>query len=290
MPTTLTLFDPDDMDEAPLPPLARVRLTVAYDGSAFHGFAPNPGVRTVGGSLVEALERILRHPVDLVCAGRTDKGVHAHGQVVDFVTNEGVDLEGLVRAVNGLCGPAVAVRCPELVPEAFSSRFDAVSRRYRYTIHNGPTPDPFSVRHAWHVRHPLDLDRLRLACDPFIGTHDFTSFCRRRLLRGRDGEQVEGTLVRRIDRLTVRRSRPKGLVLLRIDGKAFCHTMVRAITGSLVEVGRHRQPEAWVGELLAARDRTFAGPVAPPHGLSLVGVTFSRSAPPPYGSDHDEPT
>ena len=99
MPTLQTLFDPDDMDDSPRPPVGRVRLTVAYDGTRFHGFAPTPGVPTVGGTLMEALERILRHPVTLTCAGRTDKGVHAHGQVIDFLTTEGVDLDALVQAV-----------------------------------------------------------------------------------------------------------------------------------------------------------------------------------------------
>src|SRR5690606_31269482 len=109
MATPLTLFDEDDMHAAPAAPHVRVRLTVAYDGTPFHGFALNPGVATVAGRLTEALERVLRHPVELTCAGRTDKGVHAHGQVVDFLTTEGVDLPALCRAVNALCGPEVAV-------------------------------------------------------------------------------------------------------------------------------------------------------------------------------------
>lgn len=269
MPTTLTLFDPEDMDEAPLPPLVRVRLTVAYDGSSFHGFAPNPGVSTVGGSLGEALARVLRHPVALTCAGRTDKGVHAHGQVVDFVTTEGVDLEALTRALNGLCGPAVAVREPALVADSFSSRFDAVSRRYRYTVHVGPVPDPFSVRHAWHLRHDLDLDRLRLACDPFIGTHDFTSFCRRATRA--DGEEqsnvrdIHEARWEVVDDETLR---------FWIEASSFCHQMVRSIVGTMVDVGLGKRTAGDIRGILAARDRAAAGPVAPPHGLSLWNVRY----------------
>ena len=265
----MTLFDPEDMAEAPLPPLVRVRLTVAYDGSRFHGFAPNPGVSTVGGALGEALERILRHPVELTCAGRTDKGVHAHGQVVDFLTTDGVDLDGVVRAVNGLCGPAIAVREPVLVDQDFSSRFDARSRRYRYTIHNGPIPDPFTDRTAWHVRQPLDLHRLRLACDPLIGTHDFTSFCRR--ATAADGE--DKSLVRDVvdahwevvDDETLR---------FWIEASSFCHQMVRSIVGTLVDVGLGKRTPGELTGILRAKDRAAAGPVAPPHGLTLWHVTY----------------
>ena len=265
----LTLFDPEDVEAAPRPPVARVRLTVAYDGTRFHGFAMNPGVATVGGTLAEALERILRHPVELTCAGRTDKGVHAHGQVVDFVTTADADLDDVVRAVNGLCGPAIAVREPATVDDSFSSRFDATSRRYRYTIHNGPVPDPFSVRTAWHVRHPLDLARLRLDCDPLIGTHDFTSFCRK--ATGASGEEL--SLVRDVvdarwevvDDVTLR---------FWIEASSFCHQMVRSVVGTLVDVGAGRRTAGDVTAILRARDRSAAGPVAPPHGLTLWSVTY----------------
>ena len=265
----LTLFDADDIDAGPAPPTVRVRLTVAYDGTRFHGFAPNPGVPTVGGTLAEALERVLRHPVELTCAGRTDKGVHAHGQVVDFVTREGTDLDGLVRAVNGLCGPAIAVREPVAVDEGFSSRFDARSRRYRYTIHNSPVPDPFSERTAWHVRAPLDLHRLRLACDPLIGTHDFTSFCRR--ATGASGDEL--SLVRDVfdahwevvDDVTLR---------FWIEASSFCHQMVRSIVGTLVDVGAGKRAAGDLTAVLRARNRAAAGPVAPPHGLTLWSVTY----------------
>ena len=265
----LTLFDDDEIDPGPRPPVVRVRLTVAYDGTRFHGFAPNPGVATVGGTLAEALERVLRHPVELTCAGRTDKGVHAHGQVVDFTTSGGVDLAGLTKAVNGLCGPAIAVRDPAVVDDSFSSRFDASRRRYRYTIHNAPQPDPFSVATAWHVRHPLSVARLRLACDPLIGTHDFTSFCKR--ATGADGEALSA--VRDVfdarwevvDEHTLR---------FWIEASSFCHQMVRSIVGTLVDVGLGKRTPGDITGILAARDRAAAGPVAPPHGLTLWSVTY----------------
>ncbi len=265
----LTLFDPEDLDAAPYPPLVRVRLTVAYDGTRFHGFARNPGVATVGGTLTEALERILRHRVELTCAGRTDKGVHAHGQVVDFTTSEGVDLAGLTRALNSLCGPAIAVREPALVPDSFSARFDARSRRYRYTIHNSPVPDPFSVTTAWHVPHALDLDRLRLGCDPFIGTHDFSSFCRRAVRA--DGE--EQSAVRDVHEAQWEQVDASTLWFW-IEASSFCHQMVRSIVGTLVDVGLGKRKAGDITGILAARDREAAGPVAPAHGLTLWRVRY----------------
>lgn len=264
-----TLFDTETLGAGPRPPHARVSMTVAYDGTTFHGFAVNPGVSTVGGALVDALERVLRHRVDLTCAGRTDKGVHAHGQVIDFLTTAEVDLGGLVRAVNALCSPDIAVRQPRLVPESFSSRFDATSRRYRYTIHNSPIPDPFTVNTAWHVKEPMEIDRLRLACDPFIGTHDFSSFCRK--ATAADG--AEKSLVR-----DVHEARwdigPDGRLTFWIEASSFCHQMVRSIVGTIVDVGVGKLTPGDVTGILAARDRAAAGPVAPPHGLTLWHVAY----------------
>ncbi len=278
MPTALTLFDEDDMTAAPLEPLVRVRMRVAYDGTRFHGFAANPGVPTVGGTLTEALERVLRHPIELTCAGRTDKGVHAHGQVVDFATSEGVDLDSLVRALNSLCGPSIAVREVGLVALEFSSRFDAVARRYRYTVHNSPVPDPFSVHTAWHISEPLSMARLTLACDPLIGTHDFSSFCRRpkrpgTRAEGGGGPDEEVSLVRDVHSA---RWVDEGDGTLRfwIEASSFCHQMVRSLVGTLVDVGLGKLTPGDLLGIIAARDRAAAGPVAPPHGLSLWQVRY----------------
>lgn len=257
------------MDDAPRPPLARVRMTVAYDGTRFHGFAVNPGVSTVGGSLLEALERILRHPVDLTCAGRTDKGVHAHGQVVDFATADGVDLDALVRSLNGLCGPSIAVRDARFVADDFSARFDATFRRYRYTIHNSPVPDPFSTTTAWHVREPLSLDRLRLACDPLLGVHDFASFCRKGTRAdGTDAPTTRHVLDARWDLET------DGTLRFWIQGTSFCRQMVRSIVGTLVEAGLGRKTPGDIMGVIHARDRAACGPVAPAHGLTLWEVGY----------------
>ncbi|MGH9057750.1 MAG: tRNA pseudouridine(38-40) synthase TruA, partial [Acidimicrobiales bacterium] len=132
-------------------PTVRVRLLVAYDGGGFHGFALQPGVATVGGALAGALERHLRHTVELTCAGRTDSGVHAWGQVVSFDARAGVDPAGLQRAVNRALRPAIVVRAAEVAEDGYDARRSATGRRYRYTVRNHPVPDPFTARTAWHV-------------------------------------------------------------------------------------------------------------------------------------------
>lgn len=268
----MTLFDPAEA-ETPVGPTRRLRLTVAYDGTGFHGFAPNHGVRTVGGVLTEALARWLGHGVEITCAGRTDRGVHAHGQVLTVdvaearVADEGA-LDALVRSVNKMCGPEVAVRDPQLVDDGFDARFSATARRYRYRIWNHPEPDPFTARQAWHVEKPLALPALRLACDPLIGQHDFSTFCR--TPKGRD---VEPSMVRRV---TEARWIVEGDGHLRfeIEASAFCHHMVRSIVGTMVAVGVGRMTAGDVRGALASRDRARSGDMAPPHGLTLWTVRY----------------
>src|SRR4051794_14902239 len=184
------------MSAPPPSPTQRVKLVVAYDGAPFHGFAENQGVVTVAGKLRETLEQVLGHPVHLAGAGRTDAGVHAWGQVVSFdARGADLDLGRLQRSVNRLRGPTIVVRSAEAVPPEFDARFSARWRRYRYTVLNRPLPDPFLAATSWHVAVPLELRLLELACDPLIGEHDFSSFCRRPRST-RAGEEI--TLVRRV--------------------------------------------------------------------------------------------
>jgi tRNA pseudouridine38-40 synthase len=242
----------------------------------------------VQGVLEDALSRVLgstAEPVRTTGAGRTDRGVHAEAQVVHVDVPTAwprlADLDGLAAALDRMVGPALTIRRVRRVPAGFDARFSAVGRSYRYRLCDGPTMPPLWHHDTWHVGRDdrgsaLDLGAMEAAGRALVGEHDYASFCRRRMLRRPDGAEVVAPTVRRIDRLTVRRSRPAALVLLRIDGAAFCHQMVRSITGCLVEVGQGRRPAGWVAEVLAARDRRAAGPVAPPHGLSLVGVRYQR--------------
>lgn len=249
----------------------RVRLLVAYDGGAFSGFARNLAVTTVAGELEAHLSRVLKHDVVVTGAGRTDKGVHAWGQVVTFDTfADRVAPERLQRSINSVCGPAIVVRAIDLVDDTFDARFSARWRRYRYTILNSATPNPFLARYSWHLSDELSLDAMNQAGSALLGSHDFSSFCRR------PPDYHDGTpasLVREVTGLTWSR-REDEVVRLEITARAFCHQMVRSIVGTLVGVGRGRIGPDTVPAILDARDRAAAGDLAPPHGLCLYEVGY----------------
>lgn len=250
-------------------------MLVAYDGSAFHGFAPNAGVATVGGTLLDALTRVLRltTPPSLTCAGRTDAGVHAWGQVIHVdVADEAVpDLGRLHESLVKLLAPTIVVRELGLAPEGFDARFSATSRTYRYSVLNRAVPDPFLAATTWWVPEPLDLNALRLACDPLIGEHDFSSFCRAPKVP--DGTQP-ASLVRRV---ADARWHDDGDGLLRfwITANAFCHQQVRSVVGTLIDAGRRRIHAGDVAAILRARDRAMARNLAPGHGLCLWEVGYA---------------
>ncbi len=269
----MTLFDPPaDPVSRPDENRVRVRMTVAYDGTDFRGFAANRGVTTVSGTLAEALGRVLGRPVELACAGRTDAGVHAWGQVISFdAPAEGLDVVDLGRAVTKLCGGPIVIRDAVVADADFHARFSAVSRRYRYTVQNGPVPDPFTRRFTWHVEAPLDLERMHLGCDPLIGSHDFSSFCRAPKV---PADQAAPSLVRRVsDARWVELG--EGILRFEIEANAFCHQMVRSLVGTLVDLGLGRRSPGEVTGMLRAADRHAAGQVAPPRGLCLWEVTYA---------------
>ncbi|MBI4261704.1 MAG: tRNA pseudouridine(38-40) synthase TruA [Actinobacteria bacterium] len=245
--------------------MAVVKLVLAYDGTGFRGWARQPGRRTVQGVLEEALGRVLRRVPPLSVAGRTDAGVHARGQVVSFPAADGDDPDRILRAVNGMLSPEVVVRAATTMPVGFDARRSASAREYRYRIDLGPVPDPFTARFVWHRPGRLALGPMRGAAGHLIGTHDFASFCR--------APEAGGT-VRELREVAVSRSGDRVEVASRAD--AFCHQMVRSLVGTLVAVGEGRiEPDAIPG-ILAARDRAAAGPVAPPHGLTLERVAYGR--------------
>ena len=258
-------------------PTVRVRAVVAYDGAGFHGFATHPAVRTVGGTIAATLAKVWRVPaMEITCAGRTDAGVHGWGQVISFdlpvSALERKDLPKVQRAVNKLLEQEIVVRSVELADPMFDARHAARARRYRYTIVNRPWPDPFLARTAWHVPEPLDLRAMRHGCLPFIGAHDFTSFCRRPKRDLRPGE-TEISLTRRVRSLEWEEA-GDGILHLWIEANAFCHQMVRSITGTLVEVGRGRLRAGDMRSMLAARDRHVVAVLAPPQGLCLWSVDY----------------
>lgn len=251
----------------------KARLLVAYDGTGFRGFAPNEGVRTVMAVLADAISLVVRTPVELTGAGRTDAGVHAWGQVVSGDLPDDTDLDALVRRLNKLCAPDVAVRGAEWTGAHFDARFSAQWRHYRYDVWNAPTPNPLLAHRAWWVHHPLDLAVMNVAAVPLVGEHDFASFCRR-VKVGVD--EPEKSLVRNVISTAwaeVTTGEP-GLLRFEIRANAFCHQMVRSITGTLVDVGLGKLAGDAVPGILAARSRQEAGQVAPPHGLTLWAVGY----------------
>jgi tRNA pseudouridine38-40 synthase len=263
---------------APSAERTRLRLDVSYDGTGFRGFAAQPGQRTVAGVLADAIAVVAGHPVELVCAGRTDAGVHAEGQVVHVDVHPEVDVDRLLRSVNTITAPQVVVRAAGAAPDGFDARRSACARRYRYLIYEAPTADPLLARQAWHVEGPLDLRAMVSAADCFVGEHDFRAFCRRV-----PGSSPDAPIMRRV--LDARLGevpgpdgeRPSAGRLLRFDVTAtsFCHQMVRSIVGILAEVGRGRRRASDVVWLLREGDRSrVGGVIAPPQGLCLVAVAY----------------
>jgi tRNA pseudouridine38-40 synthase len=260
----VTLFESTQPGAGP----AQMKLVVAYDGTEFSGFAAQPGqpgVRTVGGVLAHAIGKVLRHDVQLACAGRTDAGVHAWGQVVSFPADPGLDPWRLQTAVSSMLGPEVVVRDADLVAPGFDARHSATWRQYRYTILNRPVPDPFRDRFTWWVPDALDVRALRLAADPFVGEHDFASFCR----KGAEGSSTTRNVLesRWVDE-------GHGVLRYEIGANAFCWQMVRSIVGTLVEVGIGKRRPGDVMAIIRAGEREAAGQLSPPRGLCLWDVGY----------------
>lgn len=258
-------------------PVRRARFVVAYDGGHFHGFASNDGVETVQGRLEAALSTIARRPITTTGAGRTDAGVHGWGQVVSCDLPDELAMRDVVKRLNGLCGPHIAIRSGEWAEAGFDARFSATYRHYRYHVLNAATPNPLLAARVWHVRPALSLPLMQLACDPLVGEHDFSSFCRRPKVPAGSPER---SLVRRVS-LARWTSVPDDhlgpddrLLRFEIRANAFCHQMVRSIVGTLVDVGLGKLHAGDLTAVLAARDRHAAGAVAPPEGLCLWEVGY----------------
>jgi tRNA pseudouridine38-40 synthase len=238
-----------------------VKLVLAYDGTDFRGFARQPGLRTVQGVLEAALERVLGGVPKIAVAGRTDAGVHAEAQVVSFPSEADPDL--IRQALNDMLGPEVAVTKAGPAPAGFDARHSATAREYRYRVRWGQVPDPFTASYEWHRPGRYRLDAMRRAAALLRGEHDFASFCR---------PPGEGSTVRTLQRLSVRRQ--GDLLEFRARADSFLHQMVRSLVGTLLAVGQGKMEAEAMPQVLSARDRSAAGPLAPPHGLTLLSVHY----------------
>ena len=245
--------------------MTRFALGLEYDGSDFMGWQSqtHPG-RTVQACLEEALGHVADHPVEVTCAGRTDAGVHAAGQVVHFDSEARRELRGWLLGVNSNLPPDVAVHwIRETTPE-FHARFKATARQYRYVILNRDTRPALSRAQLTWAHRPLDATRMAAAAQHLLGRHDFSAF--------RSVECQAKQPVRNLKRLDVRRDGERIVIDALADG--FLHHMVRNITGVLLAVGEGKREPAWALEVLEGRDRTLGGVTAPSAGLSLIAVQY----------------
>ncbi|WP_183093794.1 tRNA pseudouridine(38-40) synthase TruA [Nocardioides stalactiti] len=254
----------------------RLRIDLAYDGTDFKGWAAQPNLRTVQGELVGALATVLRRPADeiqVVCAGRTDAGVHARGQVahLDLPVGLGLaeDLDQLARRVNGVLDRDVRVHRIAVAPDGFDARFAALWRRYAYRIADDPVAvDPLRRHHVLTWPRRLDLDAMNEASAPLVGLHDFASFCKQR---------PGATTIRTLLDLSWERDEA-GVAVGTVRADAFCHSMVRALVGCLVAVGEGRRPPEWAHQMLVAAQRDPAVHVLHAHGLTLEEVAYPDDA------------
>jgi len=270
---------------------SRWRLTVAYRGTEYHGFAAQPSVTTVAGELARALKNLARlesAPI-IVCAGRTDAGVHALAQVVHVdlpdPLPEGRDgtltAEQVIRSLNRQLNGSISVLDARQVPKSFDARHSATWRRYRYLIHEGSSPDPLLADLAWNVAGPLDVRAMSQAIFSVMGTHDFRAFCRKA-----PGTTSAEPIIRVVTDASVSVPDTAGVIdlvggrLIRVELQAssFCHQMVRSIVGQLVDIGLGRSNAADLVALLRSHDRQGAAQPAPSEGLCLIGVGYDDEA------------
>jgi tRNA pseudouridine38-40 synthase len=246
------------------------KLTLAYDGTEFAGWQRQPAARTAQGELEAAIERITQERSKCIASGRTDAGVHALGQVVSFQSETKLSGEVLCKALNAeLPEDMLVFEVIETAPNFHALR-DAVRKRYRYVIQDGRLPDLFDRKYVWHVYQRLDVEAMQEAAKTLVGTHDFASY--------ETAGSPRLTTVRTVFDLTVER-RPAELtdrVVIEVEANGFLYNMVRNIAGTLVAVGKGKEPPAWPAEVLAVKDRTKAGMTAPARGLFLVWVEYGE--------------
>jgi tRNA pseudouridine38-40 synthase len=244
--------------------MRNLRILIEYDGTEFHGWQRQPGLRTVQGSLEEALHTMTGEAVAIQGAGRTDAGVHAAGQVASFTLAAGIPEAGLLRGLNSYLPADIAILDVSEAPPEFDARFSARGKVYRYRIWNHLVRSPLHARAAWHCRSVLDLAAMRAAAAQLCGEHDFRAF------RASDCERR--TTVRIIRRLDV--DRQGALITVEIEATAFLKNMVRILVGTLVDLGRGTLTADTIDQMLRSGDRTAGGITAPPQGLTLLRVSY----------------
>ena len=245
--------------------MKRIALGIQYDGQRWNGWQSQPHRNTVQDALESALGRFADRPIRVSCAGRTDAGVHALGQVVHFDTDAVRTLQGWIRGINALLPSSIAVHWSAEVDATFDARFAAVARTYHYLLHVAPGRSPHWIGRAGWTHAGLDVDAMDAAAQGLVGTHDFSAF--------RSAECQAKSPVKTMSIASVRGH--GDFVLLTFKASAFVQHMVRNLTGALVAVGRGKRDGRWIAELLAGRDRTRAAPTFMPDGLYLARVDYA---------------
>ena len=248
-------------------PFHNIRLKLAYDGTHYLGWQKTPTGPSIEEALQKVLEKVLQEPVQLQAASRTDAGVHARGQVVNFFSKqENLNLYKLYAALNGLLPRDIAVLAIDKVKACFHPTLDCVGKEYHYCISLGPVCLPEYQNTSWHFPYSLDLSRINGAVNHFIGVHDFAAFCN---VKKNEGYE---TTVREVKSIVI--EVVGNLLTIKITGNHFLYKMVRNIVGTLVWVGAGKLEVEDVAKILQSKDRTLAGVTAPAHGLTLAEVFF----------------
>lgn len=261
--------------------MRNIKLTIAYDGTDFSGWQAQPGQATIQGALTDILEKVTQQRLLIHAAGRTDAGVHAAGQVVNFKTQSSLAAAEFLQAFNALLPPSIRVNAAEEVGPDFHSRWDALAKTYRYRIFRGRVVSPFLWKYVLHDPHELNFDAMAEAARVFIGEQDFSTFA---ASSGSEEDDRERTTLRTIYCSEWRRSQngnahpAEDEWVYVVRGKSFLRHMVRKMVGTLLEVGRGKLAVEDLPRLLALRDRSKSGPTAPAHGLCLEEVEYPDPA------------
>ncbi|MCX8022577.1 MAG: tRNA pseudouridine(38-40) synthase TruA [Syntrophorhabdaceae bacterium] len=244
--------------------MRNIALIVSYDGTSYHGWQCQPNLRTIEQTLKEGIERIVNHPIKMYSGARTDRGVHAYGQVVSFLTESRVARKGLILGLNSLLPQDIRVIDAVDKDMDFNARYSAKSKLYIYTILNTPYDSPFYTRYTWHIPYPMDTPSMNRAIRYILGAHDFSSFKKK--------DEVYKSHIREILMAGVKRRGP--FIHIFVEGTGFMRYMVRNIVGTITYVGFGKISEADFLSILNAKDRDAAGPTAPAKGLALRRITY----------------
>jgi tRNA pseudouridine38-40 synthase len=251
-----------------------LKLTIAYDGTDFHGWQIQSGKPTIQGEIVAVLRRLTQENITIHGSGRTDAGVHALGQVASFRTQSALSATEMQRALNALLPPTIRIVAAEETGPDFNARWSARAKIYRYRLYRGRVVPPMLWRYVLHYPFPLDEDRMRDAAARFVGVHDFAAFA---ASTGSEDDERERSTVREVYSTELARSSDNEELLFTVRGRSFLRYMVRKMVGTLLDVGRGRLAPEDIDRLYESKDRSKSGPTVPPQGLCMVLVEHQEA-------------